>query len=159
MGLFNFKKNNIIYAPFKGKCLPLKEVDDGVFSMEMLGKGVAFRFDDEFVNSPCFGEVIMVAHTKHAVGIRMKNGAEILVHVGLDTVELNGRGLKVFVNEGDIVRPGDQLIMVNREYMKEKNVDMTTMLVITNSDKYEFSFENYGEMKNKKELFEITKKE
>ncbi len=159
MRLFNFKKNNIIYAPFNCECLPLEDVNDGVFSAGMLGKGIAFRFDDEFVNSPCLGDIIMVANTKHAIGIRMKNGAEILIHVGLDTVELNGHGLRTFVKKGDIVRPGDQLIMVDKEYMKENNIDLTTMLVITNSNQYEFSFEDYGEIKNKKELFEITEKE
>ena len=151
-----FKDKNTIYSPISGKCISLEEVNDGVFSNKTLGDGVAFRFDDEFVNSPCFGKVIMVANTKHAVGLKMNNGAEILIHVGLDTVELGGKGLKVFVREGESVRPGDQLIQIDRKLMKDNNIDLTTMLIVTNTNEYDFTPIKKDEVKNKEELFPIN---
>lgn len=153
-----FKDKNMIYSPVRGTCISLADVDDGVFSNKILGDGVAFRFDGEFVNSPCFGKVIMIAPTKHAVGIQMDNGAEILIHVGLDTVELGGKGLKVLVQNGESLRPGDQLVEVNRTIMAENNIDLTTMLIITNTNEYEFNPIAKGNVKNKEELFLINKK-
>lgn len=153
-----FKDKNMIYSPVRGTCISLANVGDGVFSNKILGDGVAFRFDGDFVNSPCFGKVIMIAPTKHAVGIQMDNGAEILIHVGLDTVELGGKGLKVLVQNGETLRPGDQLVEVNRTIMAENNIDLTTMLIITNTNEYEFNTIAKGNVKNKEELFLINKK-
>ena len=88
----------------------------------------------------------------------MDNGAEILIHVGLDTVELGGKGLKVLVQNGESLRPGDQLVEVNRTIMAENNIDLTTMLIITNTNEYEFNPIAKGNVKNKEELFLINKK-
>lgn len=153
-----FKDKNMIYSPVNGKCISLNDVGDGVFSNKILGDGVAFRFDGEFVNSPCFGKVIMITTTKHAVGIQMNNGAEILIHVGLDTVELGGKGLQVLVKNGEIVRPGDQLVKIKRKVMEENNIDLTTMLIVTNTPEYDFNPIAKDAVKNKEELFSINKK-
>ncbi len=153
-----FKDKNMIYSPVRGNCISLTDVGDGVFSNKILGDGVAFRFDGDFVNSPCFGKVIMIAPTKHAVGIQMDNGAEILIHVGLDTVELGGKGLKVLVRNGESLRPGDQLVEIDRTIMTENNIDLTTMLIITNTNEYDFNPIAKGNVKNKEELFLINKK-
>lgn len=157
MKLFDFKNRKIIYSPIVGNCISLEDVNDGVFSNLMLGNGVAFKFDGDIVCSPCFGEVIMVPKSKHAIGIKMKNGAEILLHVGLDTVELNGKGLKAYVRTGELVKPGDQLIKIDRKFMDENNVDLTTMLVITNSNDYVFEPKGFGKVNIKDELFIIEK--
>lgn len=156
--LFASKNKNAVYAPVTGKCIELAEVNDPVFAEKMMGDGLAFQFDGEFVSSPVYGEVVMVANSRHAVGVRLNNGAEILIHVGLETVGLNGKGLRAFVKVGESIRPGDQLIMVDRKFMEEKSIDLTTMVIVTNGDEYEFTPKGYGKVKTKDELFNITKK-
>lgn len=158
MGLFQLKKHNYIYSPFDGTCYPLSELNDGVFSKLLLGNGVCFDFKGDFVNSPSYGKIILIAKTSHAIGIRMENGAELLLHVGLETVNLNGKGLKVLVNLGEYVRAGDQLIMIDRHLMEANGVDLSTVLVITNSSEYCFELTKKGTVKNKEKLFEINKR-
>lgn len=158
MGLFHLKKHNCIYSPFESICYPLSELNDGVFSKLLLGDGVYFDFKGIFVNSPCYGEIILIAKTRHAIGIRLENGAEILLHVGLETINLNGRGLNVLVKLGEYVRPGDQLIMIDRDVMEVNEIDLSTILVITNSIEYRFDQIKKGTVKNKEKLFEINKR-
>lgn len=159
MVMFNSKKKDIIYSPINGNCIDLKQLNDGVFSELLLGNGIAFRFEGNLVCSPCYGEVVLVAPTKHAVGIKMKNGAEILVHVGLDTAELNGKGMKTLIKYGERVRPGDQLIVIDRNFMETNNIDLSTIVVVTNSNEYIFNPNGNVNVKVKDELFEIKKRD
>ena len=89
----------VLYAPVTGSCIPLTEVKDEVFANKMMGDGVAFTFDGDTVVSPCDGTIVMIAATKHAIGIQGDDGVEVLIHVGLDTVSLNGEGFKASINQ------------------------------------------------------------
>lgn len=134
--MFGFKKKKDmdmnIYAPVNGTCISIEEVKDPVFSSRMMGDGVAFRLTDDTVYAPCDGTIVMIANTKHAFGIQADNKAEVLVHIGLDTVNLNGEGLQVLLPQGTRVRKGDAIIRIDMEFMKENNMDLTTPMIITN---------------------------
>ena len=94
----------MILAPLTGKAVPLSEVPDSVFSEKVLGDGVAIIPADGKIVSPVDGEVISVADTRHAFGLRTADGVELLIHVGLETVHLNGACFQVFVKPGDQVK-------------------------------------------------------
>lgn len=123
-----------IYAPTNGELVPLEEVPDPVFSQKMMGDGIAIKPSNEIVVAPVQGKVIQLFHTKHAIGIQAANGAEILIHIGLDTVNLDGEGFRAHVQEGDTVNQGDKLITFDREVIKEKAKSTIIPVIITNTD-------------------------
>lgn len=137
--MFNFLKKNCIEeicAPVVGKSFSLEKVPDEMFSNKMLGDGLAFEYEGDTIYSPCDGKIMMVADTNHAVGMKTNSGMEILIHVGLDTVMLGGRGLEVFVKENDKVKKNEPIIKIDRAFMKEKNINLVTPLIITNTSEY-----------------------
>jgi sugar PTS system EIIA component len=123
-----------IYSPLSGKLLSLDEVPDPVFSQKMMGDGLAIEPTDGKVVSPIEGEVMQVFPTKHAVGLKSKNGAEVLIHIGLETVSMEGKGFEAHVSEGSKVRIGDPLITFDIELVKEKAKSTITPVIITNGD-------------------------
>ncbi len=133
MGLFSKKKELDLYAPITGELIDITEVKDQVFSQKILGDGVAIEPKEGVLYAPFDCEVIQLFHTLHAIGLKAKD-VEILVHIGMDTVELNGEGFKGFVNEGDHVKKGQKLIEFDIDYIKSKGKEATTPIVITNMD-------------------------
>ena len=105
-----FQKEVQLYAPVKGTCVPLEQVPDAMFAQKLLGDGVAFVFRGDTISAPCSGEVVMTAQTRHALGIRTANKAEVMLHVGLDSVNLNGNGFSMLVHAGERVKKGQPLI-------------------------------------------------
>ncbi|WP_078553732.1 PTS sugar transporter subunit IIA [Bacillus alkalicellulosilyticus] len=126
-----------IVAPLTGEVKELEEVPDPVFSQKMMGDGFAIVPSEGFVVSPVEGKIIQFFHTKHAVGIQSKTGLEILIHVGLETVSMNGEGFTAHVKEGDKVRVGDTLITFDLDLISKKAKSTITPVVITNSDSVE----------------------
>ncbi len=133
MGLFSKKKELDLYAPITGELIDITEVKDQVFSQKILGDGVAIEPKEGVLFAPFDCEVVQLFHTLHAIGLKAKD-VEILVHIGMDTVELNGEGFKGFVNEGDHVKKGQKLIEFDIDYIKSKGKEATTPIVITNMD-------------------------
>ena len=133
MGLFSKKKELDLYAPITGELIDITEVKDQVFSQKILGDGVAIEPKEGVLYAPFDCEVVQLFHTLHAIGLKAKD-VEILVHIGMDTVELNGEGFKGFVNEGDHVKKGQKLIEFDIDYIKSKGKEATTPIVITNMD-------------------------
>lgn len=137
-----------VYSPLNGKLVNLEEVPDPVFSQKMMGDGMAIEPADGLVVSPVDGEIIQLFHTKHAIGIRSVTGMEILIHVGLETVGMNGEGFDAHVKEGDKVKAGDKLLTCDLALIKEKASNTITPIVITNGDILEsVSKEALGEVK------------
>lgn len=130
---FFTKRKLQIFAPVKGEMLSLEQVPDPVFSEKMMGDGVAIMPEDGGIYSPVEGKVILIADTKHAIGIRANDGTEILIHIGLETVSLQGEGFKTLVEMGDSVSIGQPLIEVDWNYVKENAASMITPIIITNS--------------------------
>lgn len=130
--LFNKNRNKIFYAFANGTSIDLNQVNDEVFSQKMMGEGIAIKPSDGKIYSPCDGTIaVIMKESKHAVGIRRSDGVEFLIHVGIDTVTLNGEGFELYCEEGKTVKKGDILLSFDREFLKEKGLDDTTMLVIS----------------------------
>lgn len=124
----------LLAAPFKGKVMPLEEVPDRVFAEKMMGDGAAMEPVEGVLRAPAAGEVIQLFHTKHAVGIRTVEGVEVLIHIGLETVAMEGEGFTAKVKEGDRVKTGQPLIEFSLNTVKEKAKSSITPIVITNMD-------------------------
>ncbi|MFR5602410.1 MAG: PTS glucose transporter subunit IIA [Lachnospiraceae bacterium] len=139
MGLFDGlfkKKGNAMGAYMEGKCVKIQEVPDPTFGDEILGKGIAIIPTDGKVYAPADGEIAMVFDTKHAVSLITGDGAELLIHIGLETVSLNGEPFKAHVAAGDKVKKGDLLIEADLDMIQEKGCPIITPLVVCNSDDF-----------------------
>jgi PTS system glucose-specific IIA component len=131
------KKEETIVAPLTGKIVSIEEVPDPTFAQKMMGDGIAIEPTEGVVVSPVDGEIVQFFHTKHAIGIQSESGAEILIHVGLETVGMNGEGFEGHVNVGDKVKAGDKLLSFDLELIREKAASTVTPIVITNGDAVE----------------------
>lgn len=121
--------------PIEGKIIPITEVEDQVFSQKMMGDGFAIVPTKGSVVSPVNGEIINVFPTKHAIGIKSKQGYEILIHVGLDTVQLNGEGFTVLVQEGEQITKGQELLKFDLDFIKKSATSTVTPVIFTNLTK------------------------
>ncbi|MFH0346528.1 beta-glucoside-specific PTS transporter subunit IIABC [Bacillus vallismortis] len=147
----------IIHSPIKGEVKALSEVNDGVFSAGIMGKGFAIEPEEGEVVSPVRGSVTTVFKTKHAIGMTSDQGAEILIHIGLDTVKLEGQWFTAHVKEGDKVAPGDLLVSFDLEQIKAAGYDVITPVIVTNTDRYSFSpVKEIGKVKTKEALLALS---
>lgn len=126
-----------ICAPIRGTAIPLSQVPDDTFAQEVLGKGMAILPEEGRVFAPFDGTVVTLFDTRHAIGLQRKDGAEILIHIGINTVELNGECYTAHVAEGDTVHAGQLLISFDPNAIQEKGYNTTTPVIITNTDDYE----------------------
>ncbi len=125
--------NNEKYiSPIKGKLIPISEVPDQVFSQKMMGDGFAIEPEDGLVVAPADGKIINVFPTKHAIGFQTVGGREILIHFGIDTVNLKGEGFETLVNEGEEVKAGQPLLRADINFIKEHVPSIITPVVFTN---------------------------
>lgn len=123
-------------SPVAGEAVSLAEVSDPVFSQEVLGKGVAIRPVSGQVRAPEDGVISAVFETGHAFSMTTREGIEILVHVGLDTVQLKGEHFQIHRRDGEEVRKGDLILSANLEAIQAAGYDTVTLLVVCNSDAY-----------------------
>lgn len=131
------KSDSLLISPAEGMAIPMSQVKDETFASEMLGKGIAVIPSRGEVQAPCDGVVQTIFHTKHAVGLLADSGAELLIHIGVNTVELQGKYYTAYVKEGDRVKAGQRLISFDIEKIKEAGYDVTTPLIVTNTDDYQ----------------------
>src|SRR5690625_1444945 len=124
--------NESITLPIKGELIPITEVPDQVFAGKMMGDGFAIVPEEGLVVSPVNGKIINVFPTKHAIGIQSEGGREILIHIGIDTVNLKGEGFETLIHEGDVVEVGQPLLKVDLSYIKENATSTITPIVFTN---------------------------
>jgi len=137
--LFSQKREQI-HAPLTGKVVLLEEVPDPVFSEKMMGDGVAIVPIQSQVFSPVDGEILNVFPTKHAISIRSKTGAELLIHMGLETVKLNGEGFNVLVENGDKIKKGSPIAEFDIEKVSNTGTNVITPIILVNGD--QFKIEN-----------------
>ncbi|MBO0481360.1 beta-glucoside-specific PTS transporter subunit IIABC [Candidatus Enterococcus courvalinii] len=123
-------------SPLTGKVLPLSEVADQVFSSGAMGKGIAIEPEKGELLAPADGEITTIFPTGHAVGLTTTDGIEILMHIGMDTVELNGAGFETFVKQGDQVKAGDLLVKFDIDAIRAAGYSIVTPIVITNTDQF-----------------------
>lgn len=126
-GLFNKKVE--LHAPVSGSVIEITEVNDPVFSQKMMGEGFAVKPTDGKINAPIDGRVKSIFPTLHAIALEMKDGQELLLHIGIDTVELNGEGFQSRLVEGQTVKIGDPLVQVDLAFLAEKGKEDVIIIV------------------------------
>lgn len=126
-----------IVSPIKGQTIKLSDVADEAFSSEALGKGIAILPEDGTIYAPADGKISVLFPTGHAIGLVSSGGAEILIHVGMDTVKLDGKGFKPFISEGDTVKQGQKLLEFDMKYIQDAGYSLVTPVLITNSMDFE----------------------
>ena len=126
----------VLYSALDGTAIPLSQVNDATFASEVLGKGIAVNPAKGEVVAPCDATVETVFDTKHAVGLSTESGMELLIHIGINTVELGGKYYTAHVKDGDRVKKGQLLISFDMDKIKEAGYDVTTPLIVTNTDDY-----------------------
>ncbi|PAF39625.1 PTS beta-glucoside transporter subunit EIIBCA [Terribacillus saccharophilus] len=131
------KASEVIASPLTGEVRPLAGVSDPTFAQEIMGKGTAIFPSKGEVVSPVDGEVVTLFATKHAIGLRSTNGAEVLIHVGIDTVKLNGEHFTAHIASGDKVQKGQKLVSFDIEAIQAAGYDVITPVIITNTAEYE----------------------
>lgn len=129
------KKKTKIVAPVAGKVINIKKVKDEAFSSGAMGEGFGIEFEGKNVVSPVDGTVEMCFPTGHAIGIKTATGTEVIVHIGIDTVELNGDGFHLCTEQGKKVKRGDLLVEVDSTYIKNKGFDPVTIVVFPTQEK------------------------
>ena len=125
-----------LVSPMTGTALPLSQVSDPVFASESMGKGAAVEPTDDAIYAPCDGEVTLAANTGHALGMMSDAGCEVLLHIGIDTVELKGAPFTAHVSAGDHVKAGQLLMEADLDQIKAAGKAATTMVIVTNSDDF-----------------------
>jgi PTS system glucose-specific IIA component len=134
---FQFSKGRkvILKSPFSGKVVTLDCVRDEVFAKKMVGDGIAIEPTDDYLKAPIAGNILHIFPTGHALGMKTKDGLEILVHIGIDSIVLKGKGFTILVKEGEDVKPKDKLIKVDWPLVKGQISSIVSPLIITNMEK------------------------
>ena len=126
-----------LYAITNGKKKDLENVSDEAFSQKMMGDGIAIMSDDGCIYAPESGSIQMVFPTHHAIGLKTDEGIEVLIHIGIDTVEMNGDGFESFVNQGDHVKRGDLLVRFDVDKVIQAGYEPDVIVIITNTHQYQ----------------------
>lgn len=143
--MFNLfkRKTSVLVAPIDGKVVSLDEVADPVFSSRMMGEGVAIQTTGNIAYAPADGVITVTIETKHAFGMSLENGLELIVHVGLDTIDAKGDNFEMLVKEHEQVKAGTPILKINRESLKDHN--LITPVIVTNPEVFEFIDFHLGE--------------
>lgn len=149
MGLFN--KKSIVYSPVNGTVKSIEKINDEMFSTKALGDGFAVEPVDGTIVAPIDGTVMSIFPTKHAISLKTKQGLEVLIHIGIDTVELNGSGFTIKVEEGEKVTAETVLAEVDFNFLESKGKDTDVMVIFTNLDKKVLELEE-GQSSSGKEI-------
>lgn len=125
-----------VYAPAEGEAIPLEQFPDELFSQEVLGPGCGILPAGDKVTAPFNGTVTQLTDTRHAIGVTSNDGVEVLIHVGVDTVEMAGQGFRTFVKKGQKINRGDLLISFDRAAIKAAGHPDAIAVIVTNSDEF-----------------------
>lgn len=123
-----------LVAPISGNVIPVDQIPDPVFAQKMAGDGVGIDATGDVVVAPADGEITLIFKTKHAFAMTLSNGIELLIHVGIETVSLDGEGFEQLVEQGTTVKAGTPILKIDREFIKSKNLSLVTPVLITNVD-------------------------
>ncbi len=131
-----FQRNRVIIlkAPLTGEVIRLQDVPDQAFSQKMIGDGIAIKPTNPYLVSPVKGEIIKVFPSNHALGIKTGEGLEILLHLGIDSVELKGKGFEAVIKEGQRVKPGERLVKIDWDLIDGEIASTISPIVITNME-------------------------
>ena len=156
--MFHKKTEPVVYATQTGTVFPVEESTDSVFAEKVLGDGVFIRPLDGNVYAPIAGKIKLVADTKHAYGIIGADGLELLIHIGIDSVDLNRKGFTSHVKTGQKVKAGALLCEVDLEFFQKSGISPDTMILIANEDKFKVTGKGSGSVAAKEtEIFRYEK--
>ncbi|MGM0369906.1 MAG: PTS sugar transporter subunit IIA [Bacillota bacterium] len=125
-----------LLVPIEGQVVKLEEVPDQIFAQQIMGDGIAIEPSGSQVVAPFQGKITHLLETDHAVGLKTESGVEVLIHVGIDTVKMKGKGFASFVEEGDLVEVGAKLLEFDLDLVAEEAESISTPIVITNTDEF-----------------------
>ena len=154
-GLFKSKKQRVV-SPVDGDIVKLEEVPDEVFSAKLAGDGIAIMPHSNTFVAPVAGVVSKIFSTNHAFSIKTNNGLEVMVHIGLDTVELNGEGFNALAKEGDKVSVGKPIISADLDFIESKGKPIITPIVVNHEKELIVSNDKVGNIQEGEELIEVT---
>lgn len=150
-------RGTMIGSPLKGEVMAITQVPDETFSTKILGDGFAVKPEEGIVYAPFDGKIAQLFRTNHAIGLITDEGLEVLIHVGIDTVKMNGQGFNAFVKKGDVVLRGQKLLEFDLELVREKAKSDITPVVITNMSKVaNMSIQGNGQIHNGHDIMEVT---
>jgi glucose-specific phosphotransferase system IIA component len=153
-GLFKKKPLEVV-SPMDGELVALESINDDVFSKKLVGDGVAIIPSSRMITAPINGIITRIFPTKHAFMITSPNGIEVMVHVGLDTVELNGEGFTCLVKEGESVNQASAILEVDFEFIKSKGKDIVTPIIITSDKNIEIDKHKVGMIREGESLLKV----
>lgn len=155
--MFKFKKKSkeIFKNIAQGKVVAIENVPDGVFAGKMMGDGYAIELSEGTIHAPISGEITMVFPTGHAYGLKTDSGIEVLIHIGIDTVELEGKGFNGVVQQGERVKQGDILTRVDIDYIKEKGKSIVTPVIFTSGETLSLLKENESVDQTTEDIFKF----
>lgn len=159
--MFDFLKNRdagSVFSPVSGNLIPMSEISDSTFSCGALGQAIGIYPDDCTVYAPFDAKVSMLFQTGHAIGLKRRDGLEFLIHIGVDTVTLNGKGFITYVRENDSVKKGEKMISFDKELIEKSGLDSTVITVITNSDLFDITFSDKSKLAVGEELIDAKRK-
>lgn len=136
LGFFKKNKNYKIQAVVDGSSIDIEKVNDSTFSQKIMGDGMAIIPSNDIVVAPCDGKITVLPESKHAFGMVSDDGVELLVHIGIDTVNLKGIGFQNKVSQGSVVKQGDPIIIFEREKLISQGVDCTTIIIVLNHSEF-----------------------
>ncbi len=155
---FNKKKTIVLQAPVPGKAIEIAAVPDEVFAGKIVGDGLAFEPAEGVLYAPANGEIVQVFPTKHAIGLRTAEGLEILLHIGIDTVDMKGEGFESFVSAGQKVRAGERMMTFDLGLISQKAKSTAIPMVITNMDRVRSLKFQYGAVNPQSKVLEVVLK-
>lgn len=148
-----------VKAFFQGTACPLEQVNDETIANKLLGDGVAIEPEEGTLYAPVTGTITSIFDTKHAIGFELENGAEVLLHIGIDTVELEGKGFDLDVSVGDKVSAGDLMGKIDVDFIRSEEKQAISPIILTNVDDYKIEFLKTEDQVNIGEvLYKISKK-
>ncbi|WP_411678575.1 PTS glucose transporter subunit IIA [Caproicibacter sp.] len=157
--MLNFMSKQIeIASPVSGTVVNLDQVNDAVFSGRSVGDGCAVIPEDPLICAPCDGKIIQIIETNHAFCILSDDGLEILVHIGLDTVQLKGEGFSRLKEEGEQVKTGDPVMKVDFSYLRQRGKEIVTPVLITNMDQVALMKIFKGKVRTAERLIKVKMK-
>jgi len=156
--MFGFlkRKVRVVKSPVDGQIVALESVDDEVFSQKMAGDGVAIIPVSNIFTAPIDGVVSKIFSTNHAFSIKSSKDLEVMVHIGLDTVALEGKGFERLVNEGAAVKAGDEIIRVDLQYIREHAKDIVTPIIISDDSDVKDIEKKYNIVKSQDVIMEVN---
>ena len=165
MGLFDFFKKKkvedelfVIASPLNGTIIPIEEIPDEAFATKIIGDGVGIDPTGDTIYAPCDADDISIFDTNHAISFETKDGLELIVHFGIDTVKLGGNGFERLVEDGQSVKKGDALVKFDLDYIKENAKSHKTPVIISNMDMVEVIEKSTGEIKAGDLIMKVTLK-